>query len=271
MAIVLRPYFKGVGVINLDLISREKFEYIARKQLGYQLQDAEKDYFLCLVLEIIYSSPLKSKLIFKGGTAIHHCFLKQYRFSEDLDFTSLDKTISLQDLKCIFNSYPIFKFKKTFTSKNTLKIEKLKYSGILDTPNNLKIEVDKSQNIYLQPLQKKYKNSWGIIFTVLVMDPIEICAEKIRACNERFRYRDFYDLYLLTDKLNISINRSIKILPKKEIRKTIQKENLLKNLHYALEEVAEKSDTIAYRYKISNKKLINFIKDLKIPKILKNT
>ena len=157
MAIVLRPYFKGVGVINLDLISREKFEYIARKQLGYQLQDAEKDYFLCLVLEIIYSSPLKSKLIFKGGTAIHHCFLKQYRFSEDLDFTSLDKTISLQDLKCIFNSYPIFKFKKTFTSKNTLKIEKLKYSGILDTPNNLKIEVDKSQNIYLPPLQKKYK------------------------------------------------------------------------------------------------------------------
>lgn len=31
----------------------------------------------------------------------------------------------------------------------------------------------------------------------MVMDIREMCAEKIRAANERARYRDFYDLYML--------------------------------------------------------------------------
>ncbi|MBU1085234.1 MAG: hypothetical protein ABII08_03135 [Candidatus Beckwithbacteria bacterium] len=46
-------------MMPLSLISREKFEYIARKQLGYQLQDAEKDYFLTLVMDIFSKSKLK--------------------------------------------------------------------------------------------------------------------------------------------------------------------------------------------------------------------
>ena len=36
---------------------------------------------------------LAESLVFKGGTALHHCYLPQHRFSEDLDFTSLVRGI----------------------------------------------------------------------------------------------------------------------------------------------------------------------------------
>jgi predicted nucleotidyltransferase component of viral defense system len=66
---------------------RPQFELINRKTIKYPLQIAEEDYFLALAIQLVYDSFLSKKLIFKGGTAIHHCYLPQRRFSEDLDFT----------------------------------------------------------------------------------------------------------------------------------------------------------------------------------------
>ena len=74
--------------MNIPIITRQQFEIINRKTLRYPLQIAEKDYFLALVMLIISQSNLREKLVFKGGTALQHCYLGQYRFSEDLDFSS---------------------------------------------------------------------------------------------------------------------------------------------------------------------------------------
>ena len=57
------------------MLSRQQLEIINRKTLRYPLQIAEKDYLLALVLQLITDSPLGEKLVFKGGTAIHHCYL----------------------------------------------------------------------------------------------------------------------------------------------------------------------------------------------------
>jgi predicted nucleotidyltransferase component of viral defense system len=70
------------------MLSRQQLEIINRKTLRYPLHIAEKDYLLALVLQLITDSPLGEKLVFKGGTAVHHCYLEQHRFSEDLDFSS---------------------------------------------------------------------------------------------------------------------------------------------------------------------------------------
>ena len=80
------------------MISRQQLEIINRRTLKYPLQVAEKDYFLAEVLKIITESNLKDTLIFKGGTALHHCYLDQYRFSEDLDFSANQQPISLKEL-----------------------------------------------------------------------------------------------------------------------------------------------------------------------------
>jgi hypothetical protein len=47
----------------------------------------EKDYCLSWFLVGMSATPLKDILAFKGGTAIKKCYIPDYRFSEDLDFT----------------------------------------------------------------------------------------------------------------------------------------------------------------------------------------
>ncbi|MBP6335645.1 MAG: nucleotidyl transferase AbiEii/AbiGii toxin family protein, partial [Bacteroidia bacterium] len=60
----------------------------------------EKDYFLSWVLFAISKNKILSKaLVFKGGTVLKKAFIEDYRFSEDLDFTLLDETISNEQLK----------------------------------------------------------------------------------------------------------------------------------------------------------------------------
>jgi len=147
--------------MNLPLITRKQLEIINRKSLNYPLHVAEKDYFLALVMQIISQSSLENILIFKGGTALHHCYLEQHRFSEDLDFSSNQKALTLEDARRIFNGIEYLKIKKDYLSTATIKIEKLQYTGPLLQPNSLKVEVDFLQNVLLPPQKKKYNNVWG--------------------------------------------------------------------------------------------------------------
>jgi len=94
--------------MKYDLLSKRELELINKKTLKYPLAIAEKDYFLCIVSKIINDSFLKDKLVFKGGTALHHCYLSQYRFSEDLDFTCIDKSINLQKIKDLLSCQLIY-------------------------------------------------------------------------------------------------------------------------------------------------------------------
>ena len=52
----------------------------------------EKDYCLSWFLVGISATPLRDILVFKGGTAIKKCYIPDYRFSEDLDFTLREET-----------------------------------------------------------------------------------------------------------------------------------------------------------------------------------
>jgi predicted nucleotidyltransferase component of viral defense system len=47
----------------------------------------ERDYVLSWFLTGLAGHPLRDVLAFKGGTALRRCWFKDYRFSEDLDFT----------------------------------------------------------------------------------------------------------------------------------------------------------------------------------------
>lgn len=51
----------------------------------------DKDWVLGHFLDAIYSIPIcRESLIFKGGTCLRKCYFSDYRFSEDLDFTSIN-------------------------------------------------------------------------------------------------------------------------------------------------------------------------------------
>lgn len=219
---------------------------------------------LSVVSKIIYNSPLKEKLIFKGGTAIHHCYLPQTRFSEDLDFTSIDKNITLNEVKKVLESEDFLEIKKDFMSDATIKIERLKYAGPLGLPNSLKVEIDYKQSVILPARTLTYKNAWRVKTNVRVMDIREICAEKIRASSGRARYRDFYDLVLLFSKIKFDIKEIISLIKQKEVRYPITQKSMLKNWKIAKKEKDEGLSRIYYAGNLTDSAIEGLIKKIKV-------
>jgi len=253
--------------MNTPIITRQQLEIINRKTLRYPLQTAEKDYFLALVMQIISDSHLGEKLVFKGGTAVNHCYLEQSRFSEDLDFSSNQLHLSLEEIRGIFSGVNFLAVKKDYQSGATIKIERLQYTGPLTLPNSLKVEIDLLQNILLPPKLMTYNNVWGLDFKVRVMDEREICAEKIRAMSDRARYRDFYDLFLLLETQHINLNEVITYVGKKEIRKPITKANIYRNWKVVGTQKAAEMGQTHYSRQIDDAQIENVIEKLPLTEI----
>jgi predicted nucleotidyltransferase component of viral defense system len=246
----------------MNRLTRRQLELINRRTLRYPLQIAEKDYFLALAVQLVYDSPLKNKLIFKGGTALHHCYLPQKRFSEDLDFTALDSDISLVEIVSVLEADDTFRANKTYQSDFTIKIERLQYQGLLGQPGNIKFEVDHHQNVVLPGAKVVYRNVWRVDTHPVLMDVREICAEKIRAVSQRARYRDFYDLYFLINDLDIDFDESLHLLEKKEIRTPIISTNISDNWTIAREQKKSDLGSIYCAEELSNRDIEIFLQEI---------
>ncbi|MBU0576392.1 nucleotidyl transferase AbiEii/AbiGii toxin family protein [Patescibacteria group bacterium] len=244
------------------MLTRQQLEIINRKSLRYPLHIAEKDYFLALVLQIIVASSTGKALIFKGGTALHHCYLDQYRFSEDLDFSSNKTPLPIEEIRKIFNNINYLSIKKDYLSQTTIKIEKLQYTGPLIQPNSLKVEIDFLQNVLLPPQTMTYHNVWGVDFMVAVMDIKEICAEKIRAMSDRARYRDFYDIYLLLEKYKLDLDEIISYVRQKEIRQPITKSSIQTNWKVIATEKEQEMGQIYYSKQVRDNQIKTLIQSL---------
>lgn len=56
----------------------------------------DKDWVLGHFIDALFSIPeCKENLIFKGGTCLRKCYISNYRFSEDLDFTCINPEFEL--------------------------------------------------------------------------------------------------------------------------------------------------------------------------------
>ena len=235
--------------MKIDLLSRAQLSIINKNSFRYPLAIAEKDYLLAVVLQIIYTSKLKDTLIFKGGTAIHHLYLDQLRFSEDLDFQTTGK-ITEDVLREVFEPYNFLEIIKSYQSDFTLKIQRLKFSGPLGQPNSIKLDVDLTQELILPAEEMQYMNVYDVPVSVRAMAVKEICAEKVRAVNERARYRDFYDLAMVMKTNSFNPKETIGILKKKELRKPLSKDSIVENLEIAEEAKRSGVESLYYREEI---------------------
>jgi predicted nucleotidyltransferase component of viral defense system len=246
----------------MNKLTRQQLELINRRTIRYPLQIAEKDYFLALAIQLVNNSPLGNKLVFKGSTAIHHCYLQQKRFSEDLDFTSLDAHVSAKDIISILESDGTFRVNKFYESDFTIKIERLQYQGLLGQPGNIKIEIDHHQNVVLPGITVSYRNLWNVVASIQVMDLREICAKKIRAVSQRARYRDFYDLYFLINDLEVSLDEIIEILKQKEIRTPVIAANIIRNWLIAKEQMDSDLGSIYCSEEVANHEIEKLIQNV---------
>jgi predicted nucleotidyltransferase component of viral defense system len=94
------------------------------------------------------------------------------------------------------------------------------------------------------------------------MDVREICAEKLRAMSDRARYRDFYDLFLLLEKLSPNIQEVTELMKNKEIRQPISTKKILANWQVIQSQQAKTKRSIYYSQPVTDKQLERMIAEL---------
>lgn len=239
--------------MKIDLLNRPQLEILNKRGLKYHLQHAEKDYFLTIILHIFYHSGLKDVIVFKGGTAIYHCYLDQIRFSKDLDFSARIK-LKPTDIEKVFSGFEIFKLKDMEDKKYGLDFS-VQYHGLLTQPDTIEIDINTNQKVLLEPKTLEYRNYYGVKLSCPVMDKSEIFAEKIRTLNDRARPRDPYDLVLLKKKFGFKIKDGLTLLAKKELHKSLDKERIVENLRISQERFEDEMNELYYREPVSKEEI----------------
>jgi len=246
--------------VRIDLLDRARLELLNKRGLRYNLQDAEKDYFLAVALNLFYSSKLKNDLAFKGGTALYHCYIEQLRFSNDLDFTSKAK-LSLSYLEELFSGSDIFTIKEAREKKYGLDIS-LRYVGPLGQPDAIEVDINTNQKVLLKPGVMEYRNRYNVKLSCLVMDKKEIFAEKIRTLNERARPRDSYDLVILRKTFNLEIKEGLALLQRKESHAQLNKDKVAENLALSLDRFDDEMKELYYRNIVDKEEIERFSEEL---------
>jgi len=204
---------------------------ITRKSEEWKVppETVDKDWVLGHFLRAFYSiKENKEKLIFKGGTSLRKCYFPDYRFSEDLDFTSLteDYKLTQKNLNEVIkkakdHSGILFHIQEILALKYKEKLTgyqaKIRYWGAnhsknLEPPNperwmsNIKVEITLYEKMVFKPELKNINHPYSDLLLessemISCYNLKEVMAEKIRALIQRSYTapRDYYDIYNLKD------------------------------------------------------------------------
>lgn len=164
-----------------------------------------REYLQLLFLKYFYIQGGTDKVFFKGGTALRFLY-NSFRFSEDLDFTSLQKERKLREIveksiKDIKKETPNISFQegKTITDSYTGRIfQRLDY---FDFPLTVRLDFsmrERPHRTEVSPIETQFPISPYPQVVHLTID--EILAEKIRAISIRVRGRDIFDLWFILSK-----------------------------------------------------------------------
>ncbi len=76
-----------LGFLSLSAAERQLYIQEAANRNGLSPVIVEKDFWVCWMLGVLYQSPLRNHLVFKGGTSLSKVFQVIHRFSEDIDLS----------------------------------------------------------------------------------------------------------------------------------------------------------------------------------------
>lgn len=192
----------------------------------------DKDWVLSHVLKGIFNTPdFGEHLVFKGGTSLRKCYFDDYRFSEDLDFTSLKESFEINESTLLELSEIVFqnsgvrlviqKIKPQIFKDKIVGYEvKIKYWGANHSKNqppsppekwvtNIKIDANWYEEIIFPVEHKRIIHSFSDKshfenFFIPVYSIEEIISEKMRAFLQR-KYsaaRDYFDIWKIIQRTN---------------------------------------------------------------------
>ena len=198
------------------------------EQLGVSKSVIDKDWMLGHFIAAIFNEPeLKEALIFKGGTCLKKCWFEEYRFSEDLDFTSKSQEFELTpnhlkfitkyiedntEVKTHIVSLRPLRFQDKLTGYEAI----IKFWGA-DHPRNvmpptperwqtkIKIEIILYEEMIFEVTERIVSHPYSDKIALNNVIPCykieEVLSEKIRALIQRSYTapRDYYDIWYLSN------------------------------------------------------------------------
>lgn len=183
----------------------------------------EKDYVLGWILKGISENKfLREILIFKGGTAIRKIYVKDYRLSEDLDFTYKDVSMNESEIKRQFEMMSEWVREESridlkITNENVNSFGNytfyLEYTGPLGgTKNSVKVDISVKEMLCNKPEEMEINEEYSDLFEPFKIQSYtinEIISEKMRSLMQRTAPRDLYDLWYLFDQEGYDITKYI--------------------------------------------------------------
>ncbi len=166
------------------------------------------------------------RMAFKGGTCIKKIYIKDYRFSDDLDFTMLED-IGRKELEERIIEAVVLARQKSGVDFMDVKIEE-NYNGFEvsiyfkiiqrgGSPMKIKLDMtEKDREPVLLPISPRkviHDYSDELNAEVLSYSLEEIFSEKVRSLFQRTRPRDLYDVWYLKNRVGMA--PVISILPQK--------------------------------------------------------
>ncbi|MFZ4465147.1 MAG: nucleotidyl transferase AbiEii/AbiGii toxin family protein [Bacteroidales bacterium] len=207
-------------ILQKEIASQSELQKIPKSTI-------DKDWALGHFLAAIYSeTELKEVLVFKGGTCLKKCWFPDYRFSEDLDFTSRSASFQLTRkhlesvclhlknniglLTHISSLVPLKSKDKLTGYEAIIRFWGADHSQKENPPaperwlTSIKIEIILYENLIFPPILKPINHTYS---DQIFLDPNlvpcysieEVLSEKIRALIQRSYTapRDFFDIWYL--------------------------------------------------------------------------
>jgi len=201
------------------MISLNELKRAAAEE-GIPFESTQKDYVIGWILWGLANHPtLSQEFVFKGGTALRKCYFREYRFSEDLDFTVQGKALNKDRLENDLRDcaqkiseasgieVALAELSQTRDEENEEALKgKFSYRGPskpVTTLPKIKLDITYYEKVIEEPLQRSIiqRYSDAVDTKVQVYTLEEIVAEKMRSMlqqkERRARPRDWYDVWFL--------------------------------------------------------------------------
>ena len=189
---------------------------------GVRATQIQKDYAISWILwGISRNEFLKENLVFKGGTCLKKIHFDNYRFSEDMDFTLVNKDVENDEVKKNFDSLfkEIFNASRINIGIEDKSFEILKNSGSIrfkiefkgpHGSDTIKVDITKGEIILFPVKQKPVLNIYSDLqeeeeIIIKAYSLKEVLIEKMVALMGRTISRDLYDFHYLTENVGLEL------------------------------------------------------------------
>jgi predicted nucleotidyltransferase component of viral defense system len=270
------------------MISKSEINKIATEK-KVRTAIIDKDWVLGHFIDAIFSVPqCYENLVFKGGTCLKKCRLPDYRFSEDLDFTStnenfafdlplLKKIVALVTERTEIPLYIHSLENMRFNNKLTGYAAQIKYWGAEHGKNrqppepsrwltSIKIEVILYEKMIFPPDKATVIHNYSDVLTkgeIPIYSIAEMLAEKIRALIQRsyIAPRDYYDIWYLSQNIeNIDWQQVMRAFYEKAAYKNIQVTGIEQFINPQNDKILKAAWKNSLEHQIENGKLPDYEK-----------